>query len=63
MSPRRHSDDVEENHSLPAPSRSKVGTLDATVAGLRHSSDRGDNRDQPTEKDAIVEIPTNQLSR
>ena len=26
-------------------------------------SDRGDNRDQPTEKDAIVEIPTNQLSR
>jgi hypothetical protein len=34
MSPGRCLDDVEENHSLPASSRSKAETLDGTVAGL-----------------------------
>ena len=34
MSPRRCSDDVGENYSLPPSSRRKAETLDATVAGL-----------------------------
>jgi Protein of unknown function (DUF2924) len=34
MAPGRCSDDVEENHSLPTPSRRETKALDASVAGL-----------------------------
>jgi hypothetical protein len=34
MSPGRYSEVVEENHSLPASSRSNVETLDTTISGL-----------------------------
>jgi hypothetical protein len=34
MSPVRYSGVVEENHSLPASSRSKAETVDTTIAGL-----------------------------